>query len=329
MSFSFIFILLFILVSVAFFTLFEVKTLGSFHLRPGPDKVFFLGIFQPFSDLIKLFLKSDLFYSFFFFFFYFFSPFLGVFLSLFIWINFYSFFSFFSFFFGVLFFFFLSSLSIYFLLFSGIFSGSFYSKIGSFRASSQAVSYEVRIIFIFLSYVFLFTTFSFLDLFYLTEGGYFFILRLPMFFCWFFSCLAESGRSPFDFIEGESELVSGFNTEFYGYYFVFIFLCEYSFILFLCLLTTFIFGIYIYYLKVFLFCFLFIWVRGSFPRFRFDKLMYFCWKSVLPFVLGAMCFFFFIFLSFSKVSLIRIKALGALGYLSFDIIIFSILFIYV
>jgi NADH-ubiquinone oxidoreductase chain 1 len=172
--------------------------------------------------------------------------------------NYFSYFSFFSFFFGILLFFFVSSLSVYFLLFRGVFSGSFYSKIGSFRASSQAVSYEVRIIFIFLSYVFLFSFFSFLDLFNLGGGIYFFLLSFPIFFCWFFSCLAETGRSPFDFIEGESELVSGFNTEYFGYYFVFIFLCEYSFIIFLCLLTSFIFGFNFYFLRVFLFCFLFI-----------------------------------------------------------------------
>jgi NADH-ubiquinone oxidoreductase chain 1 len=190
--------------------------------------------------------------------FYLFSPFLGVFLSLLIWLNYYAFFSFFSFSLGVLLFFFISRFSIYFLLFRGFYSGSIYSKIGSFRASSQAVSYEVSIIFVFFAYVFLFFSYSLLNIFNLSGFVGYWILRIPMFFCWFFSCLAETGRSPFDFIEGESELVSGFNTEYFSEYFVLIFLCEYSFIIFLCLLTSFVFGFKYYYFKVLIFSFLFI-----------------------------------------------------------------------
>jgi NADH-ubiquinone oxidoreductase chain 1 len=163
--------------------------------------------------------------------------------------------------------------------------------LGSFRASAQAVSYEVSIIFIFLRYLFLYFTFSFYDLFSNVGGVYFFLIRLPLFFCWFISCLAESGRTPFDFSEGESELVSGFNTEYFGGFFALIFVCEYSFIVFLCLITSFIFGFYFYFLKVFIFCFLFIWVRSCFPRLRFDLLIIFCWKMILPLVIGVFSFF--------------------------------------
>nr|YP_004021468.1 NADH dehydrogenase subunit 1 [Unionicola parkeri]ADP01835.1 NADH dehydrogenase subunit 1 [Unionicola parkeri] len=295
--FSFLFILLFVLISIAFFTLFEVKGLGSFHLRVGPDKVFFVGVFQPFADFLKLFFKSSYVLSFYYFFFFFFSPCFGVFLSFFIWLNYFSLFSFFSFSFGVLFFFFLSSLSIFFLLFSGLFSGSVYSKLGSFRASSQAVSYEVGMIFIFLGFLFFFPSFSLFVLFFEGWGVYFFLLSFPLFFCWFFSCIAETGRSPFDFVEGESELVSGFNTEYFSEYFVFIFLGEYSFIIFLCFLTSFFFGMGFYFLSVFLFGMIFVWVRASFPRFRFDMLMMFCWKNMLLFVMCLVyfCFFFSLF----------------------------------
>lgn len=266
--------------------------MGLIHLRLGPDRVFIFGLFQPFADFLKLFYKSDLFISYRFFFFYFFSPFLGVFLSFFIWINYFSFFSFFSFFYGILFFFFVSRLSVYFLLFSGGFSGSYYSKLGAFRASSQAVSYEVSIIFIFFSFVFFFSFFRIFYIFYIGIGVYFCFLSLPLFFCWVFSCLAETGRSPFDFIEGESELVSGFNTEYFSEYFVLIFLCEYSFILFLCFLSCYLLGLTLFFFKIIIFTFFFIWVRSSFPRFRFDFLMYFCWKSVLPFVLFLIVFTF-------------------------------------
>nr|YP_009535760.1 NADH dehydrogenase subunit 1 [Sperchon plumifer]AYK28790.1 NADH dehydrogenase subunit 1 [Sperchon plumifer] len=283
------------LLSVAFFTLFEVKSLGLMHLRPGPNKVSLLGILQPIGDFVKLFTKGSFYVSLSFFVYYFFSPFLGVFLSFVLWSMYFSYFSFFSFFWGVLLFFCLSSFSVYFLLFSGWSSGSFYSLLGSFRSSAQAVSYEVSMIFIFLSYIFIFYTFSFFDLFNKMGGVYFSLISFPLFFCWFLSCLAESGRSPFDFSEGESELVSGFNTEYFGGMFALIFVCEYSFIVFLCLLTSFIFGFYFYFVSVFLFCFLFVLVRACYPRLRFDLLMLFCWKIMLPLVIGI----FFFFISFS------------------------------
>nr|YP_010443360.1 NADH dehydrogenase subunit 1 [Lebertia trifurcilla]UTE89517.1 NADH dehydrogenase subunit 1 [Lebertia trifurcilla] len=291
MIFNYLIILVFILLSVAFFTLFEVKSLGYMHLRPGPNKVFMFGLLQPFGDFVKLFGQGFFFMISYLFSFYFLSPVLGVFLSFLIWVLYFSYFSYFSFFWGVLFFFCVSSFSVYFLLLSGWSSGSFYSFLGSFRSSSQAVSYEVSMIFIFISYLFLYFSFSFFDLFYSMGGVYFFFISFPMFISWFISCLAETGRSPFDFSEGESELVSGFNTEYSGGFFALIFVCEYSFIVFLCLLTSFIFGFNFYFLKVFLFCFFFVLVRGSYPRLRFDLLMMFCWKKILPFVLGCFCFF--------------------------------------
>lgn len=291
MIFSFIILIVFILLSVAFFTVFEVKGLGYFHLRFGPNRVFFLGLFQPFSDFLKIFKKGGIEFSLSYLFFYFFSPFLGVLLGLFVWVFYYSFFSFFSSFWGIMVFFIVSSLSVYFLIFRGWSSGSFFRIVGSFRSSAQAVSYEVVMIFIFFSYILLYFGFRVFDLFEKLGGVYFLFLRIPLFFCWFLSCLAESGRSPFDFSEGESELVSGFNTEYYGGIFVFIFLCEYSFIMFLCLLTSFFWGFSFYFLKVFFFCFLFVWVRSSFPRLRFDFLMMICWKYILPFILGVFIYF--------------------------------------
>nr|BCG28142.1 NADH dehydrogenase subunit 1 [Hygrobates taniguchii] len=290
--FNFIVLIVLILLSVAFFTLFEVKTLASFHLRPGPDKISLGGVLQPIADFLKLFFKTDFFLFFYFSTFYILAPSLGVFLSVFIWVNYFSPFSFFSFMWGILLFFFVSSVSVYSLLWGGVFSGSFYSKVGSFRSSIQAVSYEVSMVFIFFSFIFLFFTFSLFDFFLESSKFYVLLLSLPLFFCWGFSCLAETGRSPFDFIEGESELVSGFNTEFYSEMFIFIFLSEYSFILFLCIITAMLTGFKLFLMKVFLFALSFIWVRASFPRFRFDLLMMFCWKSILPLALGGACFLF-------------------------------------
>jgi NADH-ubiquinone oxidoreductase chain 1 len=142
----------------------------------------------------------------------------------------------------------------------------------------------------------LFYTFSFFHLFRVIGGVFFSMISFPFFFCWFFSCLAESGRTPFDFSEGESELVSGFNTEYYGGLFAFIFLCEYSFIVFLCLLSSFFWGFDFYIFRVFFFCFLFVWIRCSFPRLRFDMLIVVCWRVLLPLCLG--CFIYFSSLSF-------------------------------
>lgn len=265
--------------------------MGYIHIRYGPNKVSLFGLLQPLGDFLKLFTRKFFFLSSFFFIIYFFSPFFGVLFRFLIWILYYSYFSFFSFFWGILIFFCLSSLSVYFLLFSGWRSGSFYSFLGSFRSSSQAVSYEVSIIFIFLSYLFLFFTFRIFELFDFSGGVYFFLLCFPLFFFWFISCLAESGRSPFDFSEGESELVSGFNVEYSGGIFALIFVCEYSFIVFLCLLTSFFFGFFLYFLRVFIFCLLFVVIRGAYPRMRFDLLILFCWKIILPFVLGSFLFF--------------------------------------
>nr|YP_010556306.1 NADH dehydrogenase subunit 1 [Hygrobates turcicus]UYS90932.1 NADH dehydrogenase subunit 1 [Hygrobates turcicus] len=294
---NFIAMLIFMLISIAFFTLFEVKALGAMHLRPGPDKVFISGILQPISDFLKLFFKAEVHLMTSFFMAYVVSPALGVTLGIFIWVNYLSEFPFFSFCWGVLLLFVISSISVYTLLFSGIFSGTFYSKAGAFRAAIQAVSYEVSMIFLFFSFIFLISTFSFFDFFLEGNKVYMFLLSPPLFCCWILSCLAETGRAPFDFIEGESELVSGFNTEYYSEMFIFIFLGEYSFILFLCFITASLTGIKMMMLKTFLFCFTFIWVRASFPRFRFDKLMSFCWKSILPLSLGGVFFFYMNFIT--------------------------------
>lgn len=277
-----------VLISVAFYTLVERKVLGYSHERLGPTKVGVIGLIQPFRDAVKLFgkerslkLKSLNYFLFFL------SPVWGILLRVLIWslarvwggssIYFMA---------GVLFFC-IRSFSIYFLLLGGWSRVRKYSLIGGYRSSSQAISYEVVLIFIFLLLCFL-------------RGGYdlFFyrwrvrrviiFISFPLLGVWVLSCFAETNRSPFDFREGESELVSGFNTEYGGGRFSLIFIGEYRAILFLSFLSGVLFipgRIFLVYFMV-LVSFSFLWVRCSFPRLRYDKLIMLCWKGLLIYVLG-------------------------------------------
>jgi NADH-ubiquinone oxidoreductase chain 1 len=125
---------------------------------------------------------------------------------------------------------------------------------------------------------------------------WFFFLTFPLALSWFASCLAETNRTPFDFAEGESELVSGFNVEYRRGGFALIFLAEYARILFISILFCSIFlGCDVYslsfYLKLSFLSFIFIWARGTLPRFRYDKLMYLAWKSFLPLSLNYLFLF--------------------------------------
>jgi NADH-ubiquinone oxidoreductase chain 1 len=112
-----------------------------------------------------------------------------------------------------------------------------------------------------------------------------------LFVCWLFVCLAEGNRTPFDFSEGESELVSGFNVEYGGGIFSLIFICEYGFLILLSFFSVvFFFGGDLVFFKVSFFFFFFVWVRASFPRFRYDKLMVSAWQTYLPFSLAGLYF---------------------------------------
>ena len=310
-SFSFLFLLVMVLLSVAFFTLIELRVLGISHIRLGPDRVGFFGYFQALADLIKLFEKAVSYFTFFYSFFFFFSPLWGIFLGLLVWLVFFGSFSFSSFFYGVLLFFCLTRLFVYFVLLGGWSSGRVYSRLGSYRSRVQLISYEVSMFFVFICLMLYLNSFDFFFYSDVWFGVFIFLFFSPLFFCWVVCCLAERNRTPFDFSEGESELVSGFNTEYYGGYFSFFIVSEYSSMLFFSFVSRLLFfGSGYFYLFFFFFVFLFIWVRACFPRLRFDRLMYFNWKSVLPLVLSYFLFFSG-FLIFSEDSLFRILALGA------------------
>nr|YP_010363537.1 NADH dehydrogenase subunit 1 [Atkinsoniella uniguttata]UNZ12638.1 NADH dehydrogenase subunit 1 [Atkinsoniella uniguttata] len=296
---SSIILLIMVMVSVGFFTLLERKVLSYMQIRKGPNKVGFLGLFQPFSDGFKLFLKehcwpmnSNMFI-------YYICPIFSLVQSLFIWCLFPYYINLIEFNYSMLFFLCISSVGVYGLIVCGWSSNSMYSMLGCIRSVSQAISYEVSLSLILLSYFLLIDSYSFIDFFKIQFNCWFIFFSMPMFFCWFSCCLAETNRSPFDFSEGESELVSGFNIEYGSGGFALLFISEYSSIIFMCLITNMIFfgGDYIFfmfYLKLIFFCFLFIWVRCSLPRYRYDKLMYLAWKCYLPMSLNYIIFFMFI-----------------------------------
>nr|YP_009236677.1 NADH dehydrogenase subunit 1 [Acraea zetes]AMJ17135.1 NADH dehydrogenase subunit 1 [Acraea zetes] len=285
-----------VLIGVAFLTLMERKVLGYIQIRKGPNKVGFMGILQPFSDAIKLFTKEQVFLNYSNYFSYYFSPIIGFMLSLIIWSIIPYFFNMFTYNLGVMFFLCCTSMGVYTLLIAGWSSNSNYSLLGGLRAVAQTISYEVSLSLILLSSIILIMN---LDLVIFNKYQiliWFIFLMLPLSLCFFSSMLAETNRTPFDFAEGESELVSGFNIEYSSGGFALIFLAEYSSILFMSLLFIIIYmGGYelnfMFYLKLVLMSFFFIWVRGTLPRYRYDKLMYLCWKSYLPISLNYLIFF--------------------------------------
>nr|QJD07223.1 NADH dehydrogenase subunit 1 [Ghauriana sinensis] len=298
----FIILILFIMISVGFFTLIERKIMGFCHNRKGPNKVGYMGILQPFSDGIKLFVKEQIFLMNSNYFVYLICPCFILIQSLFMWSLFPFYVNSTEFSFGFLFFLCMSSLSVYGLIICGWSSNSIYSLLGCIRSISQAISYEVSLSLIMLSYFLLSESYNLIYMLNMQMMSWYMFYSLPIFFCWLSCCLAETNRSPFDFAEGESELVSGFNIEYGSGGFAFLFIAEYASIIFMSLITSLIFMGGNYYEMIFFFyilimCFFFVWVRCSLPRYRYDKLMYLAWKCYLPMTLN----YIFIFILFKLI----------------------------
>nr|ASM41833.1 NADH dehydrogenase subunit 1 [Olenecamptus subobliteratus] len=276
-----------VLVGVAFLTLLERKVLGYIQIRKGPNKVGFLGLIQPFSDAIKLFTKEQTLPFMANFNLYYLSPVMNLFLALMMWIclpfvsvN-------MSFNLSFLYFLSVASLGVYTVMLAGWSSNSNYSLLGGLRAVAQTISYEVSLALILMSFLFLILSLNMIDLMKFQKFLWFFILIMPLCFMWLVSSLAETNRTPFDFAEGESELVSGFNVEYSSGGFAMIFLAEYASILFMSFICCLLFlggdiMHWLFFFKVGFLAFFWLWVRGTLPRFRYDKLMYLAWKSYLP-----------------------------------------------
>nr|AAP42820.1 NADH dehydrogenase subunit 1 [Bombyx mandarina]ADE18273.1 NADH dehydrogenase subunit 1 [Bombyx mandarina]ADE18390.1 NADH dehydrogenase subunit 1 [Bombyx mandarina]ADE18663.1 NADH dehydrogenase subunit 1 [Bombyx mandarina]ADE18715.1 NADH dehydrogenase subunit 1 [Bombyx mandarina] len=291
-----IILILGVLIGVAFLTLLERKVLGYIQIRKGPNKVGFMGLLQPFSDAIKLFTKESTYPNFSNYFCIIFLLFLDLFYHYYFERLIPYMFNLICFNLRILFFLCLTSLGVYMVMIAGWSSNSNYALLGGLRSAPQTISYERSMALIFMSSILLIMCFDIYFFYLYQEMIWFMFIMIPLFLCFFSSLLAETNRTPFDFAEGESELVSGFNIEYSSGGFALIFLAEYSSILFMSMILVIMnMGGYnlsfFFYLKLSLISFLFIWVRGTLPRYRYDKLMYLAWKSYLPISLNYLLLF--------------------------------------
>lgn len=291
---KFLLCLLFVLLSVAFFTLLERKFLGYIHNRLGPNKVSFFGLFQPFIDAIKLFSKIDFNFKMLNLNFYYGFSFFCLAIRIFLWslISFWGLLLYSSF--SLVFIICIVGIGVYFLLFMGWCRNTKYGLLGRYRSSAQRISYEIILIFCFLFIFYIWYNFNFINANGFNRVTASFFLCILIFVLWLISCLAECNRSPFDFSEGESELVSGFNTEFGGGLFSFIFIGEYRTIVFFSFLSSVFFVKFFFSFIVFcLISYIYLWVRGSYPRLRYDILIIMAWKSLCIIVLSSFFILFF------------------------------------
>jgi NADH-quinone oxidoreductase subunit H len=298
-----------LLVGMAYLTYFERKVIAAIQLRKGPNVVGPFGLLQPFADGIKLLFKETVipsganpavFLA---------APMITFSLSLVAWavipfdkgwvladIN-----------VGVLYLFAISSLGVYGIVMAGWASNSKYAFLGALRSAAQMVSYEVSIGFVIITVLMCVGSLNLSKIVLAQSGGFwhwFWLPLLPMFVIFFVSALAETNRAPFDLPEAEAELVAGYNVEYSAFPFALFFLGEYINMIVMSAITTVLFlggwlapldvswlnwipGVIWFVLKVTLCLFVFLWVRATFPRYRYDQLMRLGWKVFLPVSLAA------------------------------------------
>ncbi len=294
-----------VLVSVAYLTLAERKVMAAMQMRKGPNVVGPFGLLQPFADALKMLMKETiiptganriLFIV---------APLLTMTLAMIAWavipvndgwaiadIN-----------VGILYLFAISSLGVYGIVIAGWASNSKYAFLGAMRSAAQMVSYEVSMGFVMVTVLLCAGSLNLTAIVHAQERVWFFIPLFPMFIVFFISILAETNRAPFDLPEGESEIVGGFHVEYGAMTFGLFFLGEYANMILMSAMTSILFlggwlspipfapftwvpGPVWFILKICLVLFMFVWVRATFPRFRYDQLMRLGWKVFLPLSLG-------------------------------------------
>lgn len=307
-----------VLISVAFFTLLERKIMANIQRRRGPNVVGILGVLQAFADGLKLltketivpskankviFLLAPLIAFFLSFLNYTVLPFSS--LNVFADIN-----------LGILYIFAISSLSVYGIIMSGWSSNSRYAFLGTLRATAQMVSYEVSIGLIIINVLICANSLNLSQIVVAQTYIWYVVPLFPLFVLFYISALAETNRPPFDLPEAEAELVAGYFVEYSAMTFAQFFLGENINILFMCCFTTTLFfggwlpiinipilylipGAVWFVLKVLFFLFTFVWVRVTFPRYRYDQLMRLGWKIFLPLSLSWVLFVSTILLTFN------------------------------
>ncbi|MGE5540107.1 MAG: NADH-quinone oxidoreductase subunit NuoH [Gemmatimonas sp.] len=294
-------ILIPLILCVAYLTLAERKVIAAMQLRKGPNVVGPFGLLQPIADALKLLFKETViptrankvvFVI---------APMVTFVLSMVAWavipfadgwvvsnIN-----------VGILYLFAISSLGVYGIIMAGWASNSKYAFLGALRSAAQMVSYEISIGFVIISVLLCVGSLNLSDIVRAQEKVWFALPLLPMFVIFFISALAETNRAPFDLPEAEAELVAGYNVEYSSMTFALFFLGEYANMILMSGMTSVLFlggwlppldiapfnwipGPIWFALKIALVLFFFLWVRATFPRYRYDQLMRLGWKVFLP-----------------------------------------------
>nr|YP_010981602.1 NADH dehydrogenase subunit 1 [Kalicephalus indicus]UAV84952.1 NADH dehydrogenase subunit 1 [Kalicephalus indicus] len=282
-----ILMMFFILQAIAFITLYERHLLGSSQNRLGPTKVSFMGVLQALLDGVKLLKKeqmmplnsSDLSFLL--------VPGISFVVMYLEWYVLPYFFQFISFEYSLLFFLCLIGFSVYTTLISGIVSKSKYGIVGALRASSQSISYEIAFSLYLLAVMIHYNIFTFVS----GLSWSLLIIYLPF----LVMIVAELNRAPFDFAEGESELVSGYNVEYASVAFVLLFLSEYGSLIFFSVMGSMLFFNFSMIMSFLIFS-LMIFIRSSYPRFRYDMMMSMFWFKFLPISLIFLMFYYVSFL---------------------------------
>lgn len=298
-----------LLIAVAYLTFAERKVIGYIQARIGPNRVGFKGLLQPFADLIKLITKEIIIPSRSNKYLFVIAPLFALVPALAGWavipfsqgivlanIN-----------AGILYIFAISSLGVYGVLIAGWASNSKYAMFGALRSAAQTVSYEIAMGFCFVGVLLAAGSMNITDIVLSQQGGiyhWWFLPLFPLFIVFWIAALAETNRAPFDMAEGESEIVAGFHVEYSGIGFALFFLSEYASMILISTVMALLFlggwlspfenmpilnnifffvpGFVWLLLKISFFLFVYLWVRATFPRYRYDQLMRLGWKVLIP-----------------------------------------------